>query len=68
VQTAGYYGLMMRELEKALPDELKVDISPGRGAQLNFRIPLMYLQISVKSEQTLPIYLSTPMTCHFRRD
>jgi nitrate/nitrite-specific signal transduction histidine kinase len=66
--TVGHYGLMMRELQKALPGELKVAISPGQGTQLNFRIPLMYLQTSVKSEQTLPTYPSTPMTCHFGRD
>ena len=67
-QTVGHYGLMMRELEKALLGELSVDISPGQGTQLNFRIPRMYLQASVNSEQTLSIYPSTPMTCHFRRD
>jgi nitrate/nitrite-specific signal transduction histidine kinase len=67
-QTVGHYGLMMRELEKALRGELKVDISPGQGTQLNFRIPLVYLQTSDKSEQTLPICPSTPMTCHVRRD
>ncbi len=67
-QTVGHYGLVMRELEKALLGELNVDISPGQGTQLNFRIPLVYLQASAKSDQTLPIYPSTPMTCHFRRD
>ena len=66
--TVGHYGLMMRELQKALPGELKVAISPRQGTQLNLRIPLMYLQTSVKSEQTLPIYPSLPMTRHFRRD
>jgi hypothetical protein len=59
---------MMRELEKALPGELKVDISPGQGTQLNFRIPLVYLQTSAKSDQTLPIYPSAPMTRHFGRN
>ena len=39
--TVGHYGLMMRELQKALPGELKVAISSGQGTQLNFRIPLM---------------------------
>ncbi len=59
---------MMRELEKALLGELNVDISPGQGTQLNFRILLVYLQAGAQSDQTLPIYPSTPMTCHFRRD
>lgn len=67
-QTVGHYGLMRRELEKALLGELNEDISPGQGTQLNFRIPLVYFQASAKSDQTLPIYLSAPMTCHFRRD
>ncbi len=31
-QTAGHYGLLMRELEKTLPGELKVDITPGQGS------------------------------------
>jgi hypothetical protein len=68
VRTARHYGLMMRELEKALRGELKVDISPGQGTQLNFRIPLVYLQASAKSDQTLPIYPFAPLTCHLRRD
>jgi hypothetical protein len=57
---------MMRELEKALPGELNVDISPGEGTQLNFRIPLLYLQVTAESDQTLPLYPSVPMTRHFR--
>ena len=67
-QTVGHYGLMMRELEKALLGELNVDISPGQGTQLNFRILLVYLQASAKSDQTLPIYPSAPVTRHFRQD
>jgi nitrate/nitrite-specific signal transduction histidine kinase len=67
-QTVGHYGLMMRELEKALLGELNVDIPPGQGTQLNFRIPLVYLQASAKSDPTLPIYPSAPMTRHFRRN
>jgi len=66
--TVGHYGLMMRELEKALLGELNVDISPGQGTQLNFRILLVYLQASAKSNQTLPIYPSAPVTRHFRQD
>ena len=59
---------MMRELEKALRGELNVDISPGEGTQLNFRIPLLYLQVTAESDQTLPLYPSVPMTRHFRWD
>jgi nitrate/nitrite-specific signal transduction histidine kinase len=65
-QTLGHYGLMMRELEKALPGDLNLDISPGEGTQLNFRIPLLYLQVTAESDQTLPLYPSVPMTRHFR--
>ena len=68
MQTVGHFGLMMSELEEALLGDLDVDISPGEGTQLNFRIPLVYLQASAKSDQTLPIYPSAPMTHHFRQD
>ena len=66
-QTVGHFGLMMRELEKALLGDLNVDISPGQGTQLNFRIPRS-LHRPVPGDPTSPIYPSAPIIRHFWRD
>ena len=67
MQTVGHFGLMMSELEEALLGDLDVDISPGEGTQLNFRIPLISSQASAKRSD-IAVHPSAHTIRHFWRD